>query len=57
MEDTLLSNAQILRNHELYFNEIGKPFTKKIHSKSFNKGTETKSGCEDSSSNCAFREE
>ena len=53
----VLSNAQILRNHELQFNEIGKPLTNIYDSKSFNKGTEAKAGCEDSCSNCASPED
>ena len=54
---TVLSNAQILRKYELHFNEIGKPFTNSSDSNSFNKGTEAKSGCEESCSNCASPEE
>ena len=54
---TVLSNAKILRNHESYFNEIGKPFTNNSDSKSFNKDIEAKFGCEESCSNCASPEE
>ena len=42
-----------MRNHELHFNEIENPFTNNSDSKSFNKGIEAKSGCEESRSNCA----
>ena len=45
-----------MRNHELHFNEIENPFTNNSDSKSFNKGTEAKSGCEESCSNCASPE-
>jgi len=54
---TALSNAQILRNHEFHFNEIGKPFTNNSDSKSFNKDTEAEYECVESYSNCASPEE
>ena len=46
-----------MRNHELHFNEIENPFTNNSDSKSFNKGIEVDSGCEESCSNCASPEE
>ena len=52
-----MSNAQILRNHELHLNKIGKLFTNNPESKLFNKGTEDKSGCVQSCTNCASPEE
>ena len=54
---TVMSNAQILRNQELYFNKIGKPFTNNSVSKLLNKGTKAKSGHEESCSNCASPKE
>ena len=44
-------------NHELHFNEIGKPFTNNSDSESFNKGTEVESRCEESCSNRSSTEE
>ena len=51
-----MSNAKILKNHELHFNDIGKHLSNNSDSKSFNKNTEAKSGCEESCSNCASPE-